>query len=324
MKWIAVLSVFLAQNAFAAERITLYAGESRIVPAEKPIKTLIGNRQVADARVLSDSEILINGKQAGITSLVLLGQGDQRTTYELEVTSSDLKQEMIEVDVQVLEIADASGWDVGIDWPALMNGQIGAPGLATQPLQLLEQPAPPLKAFGTFSRGPINLALQALVQKNKAKLLAKPKLLTISGGSAKFLSGGQIPVAHQDTQGHSNTEYKDYGVALSVQPKSDREGNIRVTLRAEVSNIDGANSISMAGGILPALKTRWVDTTVYVKKNGTIVIAGMIQDEERKVTRGLPLLSSIPLLGELFKTHSSVKSTTELVIFITPRVIDPS
>ncbi len=280
----------------AAERLTLFTGESRIIPAERPLKALVGNKDVVDVRVLSSTELLVNGKQPGVTSLVVLGKGDERTSYEIEVSSAGIKKEMIEIDVQVLEISDSTGWDVGIDWPALMNGEAAVAGMASSPLQLLEHANPPVLAFGTFSRGPLNLVLQALIQKNKARLLAKPKLLTVSGGSAKFLSGGQIPVAHQDSQGHGNTEYKDYGVALAVQPKADEAGNISVTLRAEVSNIDAVNSVVLAGGILPALKTRWVDTTIYVKKNGTIVIAGMIQEEERKITSGIPILSSIPLL----------------------------
>ncbi len=230
-------------------------------------------------------------------------------------------REMIEIDVQVLELTDASGWDFGIDWPALVSGQPAAAGLASSPLQALEQASPPLLSFGTFSRGPINLVLQALVQKNKAKLLAKPKLLTISGGSAKFLSGGQIPVVHQDSQGRTNTEYKDYGVALSISPRSDGEGNIHATLRAEVSNVDMANAVQVGSGLFPALKSRWVETTIFVKKDGTIVIAGMISQEKSRVTRGVPLLSSIPLLGELFKVNRIVDSSSELVIFVTPRVV---
>lgn len=322
MKSLLVLALALSSlsRLRAAERLTLYAGESRVIPVESPRKTLVGNKEVAEARVLSDTELLLGGKRPGLTSLMVWGRGSERVSYEIEVVPSGLRKEMIEIDVQVLELTDATGWDIGIDWPALMNGQIGAAGTAASPLQALEQASPPLLSFGTFSRGPINLALQALVQKNKAKLLAKPKLLTVSGGSAKFLSGGQIPVVHQDTQGRTNTEYKDYGVALSISPKSDEEGNIHATLRAEVSNVDMGNAIQVGNGIFPALRSRWVETTIYVKKNGTIVIAGMISEEKSRVTRGIPLLSSIPLLGELFKINRIVENTSELVIFVTPRV----
>lgn len=312
----------MASPGFAAERLVLYSGESRIISIISPRKTVIGNRSVITARKLSEEELLVNGRQPGLTSLVVWGPGDEKTSFEVEVQSSGLKKEMIEIDVQVLELSDAAGWDIGIDWPALMNGQISSiPGAPSSPVQALEQPGPPLLSFGTFSRGPINLALQALVQKNKAKLLAKPKLLSVSGGTAKFLSGGQVPVVHVDAQGRINTEYKDYGVVLNIQPKSDEDGNINATIRAEVSNIDPANSVQTANGVFPALKTRWVETTIYVKKNGTIVIAGMIGEEQSRITRGIPLLSEIPLLGELFKINRIVNKNSELVIFVTPRVI---
>lgn len=321
MKLLCLLMLLMA-HLNAAERMTLYAGESRILPVKSYRKTLIGNRAIVDARKLSDEELLVNGRTPGLTSLVVIGSGDEKTAYEVEVLASGLKKEMIEIDVQVLELSDASGWDVGIDWPALVNGQLSSvPGAPASPLQAVEQAAPPLLSFGTFSRGSINIALQALVQKNKAKLLAKPKLLTVSGGSAKFLSGGQIPVVHQDSQGRTNTEYKDYGVALNIQPKSDEDGNINATIRAEVSNIDAANSVQTGNGVFPALKSRWVETTIYVKKDGTIVIAGMIGEEQSRITRGIPILSEIPLLGELFKLNRIVNRTSELVIFVTPRVI---
>lgn len=317
-----MLALLAATNLQGAERLLLFAGESKIIPALSSRKTVIGNHAVIEARKLSEEELLINARQPGLTSLVVWGPGEERTAYEIEVQASGLKKEMIEVDVQVLELSDAAGWDVGIDWPALMNGQVGAlPGTAASPAQALEQSNAPLLAFGTFSRGSINIALQALVQKNKAKLLAKPKLLTVSGGSAKFLAGGEVPVVHVDNNGRINTEYKSYGVVLNIQPKSDEEGNINAAIRAEVSNIDGANSVQTANGLFPALKTRWVETSIYVKKNGTIVIAGMIAEEQSRVTKGVPLLSEIPVLGELFKLNRIINRTSELVIFVTPKVI---
>jgi pilus assembly protein CpaC len=315
------LLLLLTYPAAAAERLILYSGESRVIEVNNPRKTVIGNRAILTARKLSDEEMLINAKQPGLTSLVLWGAAKEMTSYEIEVQASGLKKDMIEIDVQVLELSDAAGWDVGIDWPALMNGEALAPATAASPIQALEQAAPPLLSFGTFSRGPINIALEALVQKNKAKLLAKPKLLTVSGGSARFLAGGQIPVVHQDSQGRINTEYKDYGVALNIQPKSDEDGNINATSRAEVSNIDAANSVTTGNGVFPALKSRWVETTIYVKKNGTIVIAGMIGEEQTRITRGIPLLSEIPILGELFRINRIVNRSSELVIFVTPRVV---
>ncbi len=319
LKWI-LLILSVALPLTAAERLTLYVGESRVLSVKQPKRVVLGNPAIAESRLLSDNELLVNAKEVGQTSLVIWGAGDERQSYEIDVAASGLKKEMIEVDVQILELSDAKGWDAGLDWPSLMDGQMGAPGQALG-AQVLEQAVPPLLAFGTFSRGALDLRIKAMVQENKAKMLAKPKLLTVSGGSAKFLSGGQIPVVHQDSQGRTNTEYKDYGVALSIQPKADEEDNIHATLRCEVSSLDHSQSITLGGGVAPALRSRWVETTIYVKKNGTIVIAGLIQEEDAHVTKGIPLLSSIPVLGALFKLHQIIKKRSELVIFVTPRVL---
>jgi Flp pilus assembly secretin CpaC len=313
VKPLLALLLGLAVACPCAERLTLFSGESRILPVSNPKKILLGNRGVAEARLLSPEELLLNGKNPGLSSLVLLNAGGDKSSYEIEVQASGLKKEMIEVDVQVLELSEGSGLDLGLDWPALLES-----GAAT----VRERAAPPLLSFGTFERGPIELTLRALIEKDKARLLAKPKLLTVSGGSAKFLAGGQVPVPQTDSQGHISTDYKDYGVRLDIEPRSDEDGNIQAKLRAEVSGLDFANAVAGQGGTLqPAIKARWVETTIYVKKNGTIVIAGLIQEERRQLSRGLPLLSQIPLLGELFKLHRIETSLSELVIFVTPKVL---
>lgn len=308
----------------APERIKLYVGESKVLEVEGPKKMALGNKDVADVSLLSANEVLLNAKAPGQTSLIIWGRDGELPPYEVEVLASDLKKTMVEVDVEVLELMNNDDWDLGIDYATLAAGNTSPqPGQVASPMQATEQSNPPLLAFGTFSRGPISLLVDAMVQKNKAKLLAKPRLLTVSGGSASFLSGGEIPVVNQDSQGRTNTEYKNYGCNLDILPVADNEGNINTTLRAEVSTLDSANAVKIAnGGLIPALKTRWVKTTIYVKKNGTIVIAGLIQEEDGKVTRGLPLISDIPLLGELFKTTQIDNKRTELVMFVTPKVVN--
>jgi len=310
-----------ARRVHAVDRLTLYAGESKVVPEEGARKVLVGNKGVLEAKVLSDDELLLNGKATGLTSLMVWDRHGVKHAYEIEVLAGGLKKTLIEIDVQVLEISDSANWDVGLDWAAAMAGQSPlAPGLPGAPTQVLEQ-NPGLLTFGTFARGPLGARLDLLLQKNKARVVAKPRLLTVSGGNAKFLSGGQVPVAQQDGQGRASTQYKDYGVSLDISPKADEDGNVNADIRAKMSDIDPTNSITVGGGVLPAIKTRWVQTTIFVKKDGTLVIAGLLQETEGKVTRGIPLLSEIPLLGELFKHTDSVRKNSELVIFVTPKVL---
>jgi pilus assembly protein CpaC len=154
--------------------------------------------------------------------------------------------------------------------------------------------------------------------------LSKPKLLTISGEQASFLAGGEIPYATENKEGATNVEWKPYGVKLNIKPTIDSSENIDANLRAEVSEIDDSNGIISSGIVIPALKTRWAETSVYMKSGNTLVIAGLIDDENQKTTSGVPLISDIPIIGELFRFTSDQKSQTELVIFVTPTLIGES
>jgi pilus assembly protein CpaC len=311
----------LNRATWAVDHITLYAGESKVLPSEGARKLLVGNPALLEAKNLSEDEVLLNGKAAGLTSLMVWDRLGQKKNYEVEILSGGVKRTLIQVDVQVLEIADNSNWDVGLDWAGALAGQAPlAAGLPGAPTQILEQ-NPGLLSFGAFQRGPISARLDLLVQKNKARIVAKPRLMTVSGSSARFLSGGQVPVAQQDDKGRASTQYKDYGVSLDITPKADEDGNVNASIRVEMSDIDPANSITVGGGVLPAIKTRWVETSIFVKKDGTLVIAGLLQEKNGKVTRGIPLLSEIPLLGELFKHSDVTRQTSELVVFVTPKVL---
>lgn len=317
-----ILCLFAALPAHAVERLTLYAGESKLLELAGAKRLVVGAPTVLEAKALDETQVLLNGKEPGQTSLLVWDRHGQKTAYEVEVLASGLKRALIEIDVQVLEIADGVQWDVGLDWTGTLQGQAGAAGGLASPLAVLEASPPPLLSFGSFSRGPLSARLDALLQNNKARILAKPRLVTVSGGKARFLSGGQIPVAQVDKDGRTSAQYKDYGVSLDIEPKSDDDGNVNATVRAELSDIDPANSVSTGNGaVLPAIKTRWVETSIFVKKNSTLVLAGLLQQQDGDVTKGVPLLSQIPVLGELFKHHEVTHRNSELVIFLTPRVL---
>ncbi|MEK7476382.1 MAG: hypothetical protein AAB152_12220 [Candidatus Coatesbacteria bacterium] len=120
--------------------------------------------------------------------------------------------DLIQVDVQVLEINKSKLYKVGLDWARLLEG--GAAGAASaaaggpvSPAELVEDAPPPLRKLGTFSRGQVDAFMRLLEGNNYGRLLAKPKLLTVSGSPATFLVGGEIPVVSQDTQGHGCVSY---------------------------------------------------------------------------------------------------------------------
>lgn len=310
---IVLMSIFLCESLNFAKNIEIIVGEAKIFKIKDIKKVAVGNSNIVDVKAISSEEILLSGKASGTTTVIVWNEEDKQTEINVTVFESKLEKAMIEVSVQVMEIRKSSAGDFGIDWKSALSA-----------VYVGETTIPPLFNIGTLERlKKIETAIKFLVQKGYAKVLAKPRLLTVSGGKASFLSGGEIPIVYQDQQ-KLVIEYKGYGVNLDINPTADNEGNISSDLRAEVSTIDPDNGVMMGTSVIPALKTRWVKSSVFVKKGGTIVIAGLMHTEESKKTEGVPIISNIPLIGELFKSTHSEQIDTELVIFVTPSIVGQS
>ncbi len=311
--------------------IDLTVGESKLIHVESAKKVAIGNPEIADVTVVSDQEILLSAKSPGNTNLIFISPDGEKETRLVTVSSHNLKKAMVEVDVEVMEIDTQSALKAGLSWGSVQptsetttaNGVSLVNGTVTQNnLTIGENYPPPLVAFGSFVRQSLTASLQLLIDRGKAKILSKPKLLAVSGSEASFLSGGEIPFITQNSLGSSNVEWKPYGVKLKIKPNIDGENNISADLRVEVSGIDTANGISTGNGIvIPALSTRWAETSVYMRSGSTLVIAGLINENDQKQTSGIPILSDIPVIGELFRFTNDQKSQTEVVIFVTPSLV---
>ncbi len=237
------------------------------------------------------------------------------------VTAAD---DLIEVDVQVLEIDKGRLYSVGLDWVRLLEGAPDlAPGTPASVVNVVEGAPSKVTTLGTLSRGRMDAFLKALETNRYGRLLAKPRIVTLSGTSAQFLVGGELPVVTQDTQGHTSVSWKEHGVRLTVRPER-RDATIRMKVRAEASTVDTVNAVSLPNGTyMPALKSRWAETEVEMAPRATVIIAGLIQTEESRVAVGLPVLSDLPLLGWLFRHTRLDRRETELVIFVTPSLATP-
>ncbi len=311
----------------AETAINVKKGSSRLIKTEQEIERIeVIKKGTVSATIVSQNELIIEGVREGNAVVKIFYRGGQET-YLIEVKNPGKGDKLVQLDVQVLEIINGDSSDLGIDWPGLLsppqitddNGNKAPSGI----LQAAEQ-APPLLAFGKFVRGPVYAALDFLVKKNKAKILAKPKLVTLNGKKANFLSGGEVPVARINERGMASVEWKEYGVSLEVKPEVIQGGAVRAEMKASVSNLDYANAVSLGqgSGLMPAIRTRSAQTTVTLNDEETIVIAGLIVNEESKVTEGVPLLSEIPVLGEFFKNTRLENKKSELVIFVTPSVLE--
>ncbi len=310
-----LISLFAAPPLQARKAIQLATGQSKVIPVDHPQKVAIGNPEVADVTTVSNYEILLNAKGKGVTTLIVWSKNGRKDYTEVVVLEKSLEKTMIEIKIEVLEISDLSSSDLGLDWISATN----------KGLRFIEGFPPPLMKLGTFQRGNLYGYLKLLTEEGKAKILARPRLLTLSGSEAKFLAGGEIPVvlteARPDNKARTvHVEWKGYGVKLDITPTADIEGNINATLRAEVSSLDMTNAVLVGDSMIPAIRTRWVNTSVYVEKGGTLVIAGLISESDQEKSTGLPILSRIPLLGNLFKSTTTIKEQTELLIFVTPKI----
>ena len=174
--------------------------------------------------------------------------------------------------------------------------------------------------FTHFSQ--INVQLQMLISNGRARVISRPNITTMSGKTASILVGGEIPYPKKEDDSVS-IEYKPYGIQLDlVQPVVDNSGNITAELNAGVSRLDWTNAVSSNGFNMPGLITRKATTTVNIPSGMTMAIGGLLNSEDSKTLSKVPLLGDIPILGELFKYHNNSHEDTELLILITPRVVN--
>lgn len=171
-----------------------------------------------------------------------------------------------------------------------------------------------------FSATDIVNIITAVDDDKVGRILAEPNLSVISGETASFLVGGEIPVVTY-IDNTANVMFKEYGIKLDVAAKVIDENNIRVTLIPEVSSLDMTNETSNSN--VPSLKTRRAKTTVELQNGQSFVLAGLLTSESSESVIKVPLLGDIPVLGALFTYTKSKRSTTELIIVATVNLVSP-
>jgi pilus assembly protein CpaC len=162
--------------------------------------------------------------------------------------------------------------------------------------------------------------VNAAVAKGDAYVLAAPELATKSGGKAEFLAGGEIPIPKAGALGAVDVEYKKYGMILHISPVIDANNNITAKIETELSHIDAG----VTYGGFPGFLTRRTESEVSMRAGETMAISGLIDAETSKAGDSVPLLGSIPILGRLFRSDAFQHRRSDLVIFVTPEVYDPT
>ncbi|MBQ9364666.1 MAG: pilus assembly protein N-terminal domain-containing protein [Schwartzia sp.] len=169
---------------------------------------------------------------------------------------------------------------------------------------------------------PINATLNLLIKEGKAKVLSRPSVSTMSGAKAKIFIGGQLPYPVPDGNGGETLEWKDYGIRLNIRPVVEENGTITAEVHAGVSRLDYSNSVMTSSTSVPAITAREAHSIVHLNNGSTMVVGGLLNSEEIKTVSKIPLLSAIPILGEFFKHTESSTDKRELIILITPVLVD--
>jgi pilus assembly protein CpaC len=171
----------------------------------------------------------------------------------------------------------------------------------------------------------LSATLQAFERQGVARTLAEPTVTAISGESAKFLAGGEVPVpAGESCQAgicSLTYSYQPYGVSLNFTPVILSPGRIQLRIATEVTDIDNEKQLTIAGTSIPAFRTRKNETTVELPSGGSIASAGLLSTQTQQAINGVPGLMNLPILGALFRSRDYLREETELLIIVTPFIV---
>ena len=236
----------------------------------------------------------------------------------------------ITLQVRIAEMSRTLSRKLGANWQALGNiGRIGSlPALVAN---LNGGVSPLVGGITPFNSHP-NLGVQgvidALATEGMVRMLAEPNLTVISGQSASFLVGGSYPIpVAGGALGQVTVDYKNYGVSLSFLPTMFSDGRISIHVAPEVSELSTQNSVSVTSSgstlIIPSLTIRRAETTVELGSGQTFAIGGLLEDSVNANRNALPYLGDLPILGPVFRDDQFQRGETEIVILVTPYVVNP-
>ncbi len=321
---IAQFDVTVGPNGYAAAAASSQIAST--LPASALSARVRANGLVLDGQAHSPSEA---------ENAASIARGDLLEKQKLDNRTSVTSPVQVNLRVRIVEMGRNLTRELGVNWQALANvgGRYGTLAYAAAP-QLAVAATSALAGgynFNTLGKAlDINGVIDALAQDSLVHILAEPNLTTMSGEPASFLVGGEFPIPVAQFGNTVSIDFKQYGVSLSFVPTVLSNGRISLHVRPEVSQItnQGAfqlNSAATGTSIaIPGLQVRRADTTVELGSGQSFAIAGLLQDTTTITQNGTPFLGDIPILGALFRSDSFQRNETELVIMVTPYLVQPA
>lgn len=295
------------------------------------IKAMLGEESRLTPRIVGD-KIVVEGSDLSEEQTNRLAEVVKRYPQIVNLASRVGLERMIAVDVRMVEMRRDAVQKIGVKWNESAPGfgfsvvgdikrsdalQPGGSAAALSGVDARARVAPFGAAFGIVSS--VTSAVNLMVQNGDAVVLAEPSLSCRSGGSARFIAGGELPIPHTSGFGNLTVVFKEYGVKFDVNPRAAGSGVIAARIATEISAIN----FDVMVKDVPGLTKRRAETDVNLRHNETLVIAGLISQEASRTIDKVPGLGELPILGELFRSRSFRDNKTELVVFVTPRFVEP-
>jgi pilus assembly protein CpaC len=322
-------------------RISLSIGRSLPLSTVDPIiKVAVANPEVATVIVVTERDVLISGKALGETDVVLWATNRPRVHYRVSVRAPSDRR-MVLLSVRLAEVRRDVLRQIGVSGLHTSdkgNTRVGtgifksddardADGTVTLPPE-----GKFLSVLSDFGTKQFLAFLEAEEQNGRARLLAEPNLLAADRDSASFLAGGELPIpvvqagigGGAGVQAPVTIQYREFGVRLRFAPNILSDSVITLYVRPEVSSLDYSNAVTLSGFRIPALRSRRVESSVDIRRDQSVILSGLFNEERERVRSGIPFLMNIPILGSLFSSSRWQSSETELLVIVTPSIVDPA
>lgn len=331
--------VYVSGKKFGATTLTLWSGKDiagvydiQIIPDITGLKRMLNKILPNDRHIKvmsSGSSITVSGRVSTAASL--------KAALHLAETVAPGKVvnllrvdgvQQVQLEVRVAEMTRTALQRMGFNFRAISNN-IGfysfLNGLTKLDGKGGTTVTDSINSIVSYESGSISLTgfIDALKANGLVRILAEPNLVCVSGQTADFLAGGEIPIPIPQALGMVSIEFKPFGVGLKFTPTVLGSGIINLKVTPEVSDLDFSNAVNFSGYTIPALTKRKASTTIELADGQSFAIAGLISSSLRENANRFPVLGDVPVLGTLFRSNDFRKSSTELIIIVTAHLAKP-
>jgi pilus assembly protein CpaC len=223
--------------------------------------------------------------------------------------------------VRFMEVSRTASRELGISWDVVAKN---VNAVTTGGLVSGNNPFGVVLAQVLKGSTNVDVLIQALEQRQVARSLAEPNLVALSGDTANFLAGGEFPFPVSGSLGTTTIEWKKFGVGLAFTPTVLGNGQINLKIEPEVSQLDSTNVVQVGGVAVPSLIVRRANTTVELRDGQSFAMAGLLQNTGNANLEQLPWIGDVPVIGPLLRSTQYKKNETDLVIIVTPHLVQPA